>query len=238
MTRFFVTTGTSVNTCRCWQGMEGLWQARSLDQLVESRGVEALKQVREAGQERRARLVGLGDTALAEEAVQIAAGELATECWQQRDLTPALPAELATIRVMIRSTEMARGDRISLIAGVSNLAETWLLWGMLQYLQASGDTLIAGIGIDKPLGPYQVDPTETAEMRAGVAALWQDANAGDTAHHLVLTAGYKGMLIELTRLVSQQFDDYSVYYLYEEQNDVIVITPYEIRRARDVQSRY
>jgi hypothetical protein len=213
--------------------MQALWEARSLDQLVEGTGIEALVTVREAGQERRRSLDALGATELAEVAVQIAADELAAECWQRRHLSPALPAELATIRVMIRTNLMANGDRISLVAGVSNLAETWLLWGMLQQLQASGDALLAGIGIDRPLGPYKLDPTETAEMRAGVDALWQDAIAGETAPHLVLTAGYKGLLIDLTRRVTKQFDDYRFYYLYEEQSDVIVMTPDETTSFED-----
>lgn len=241
MTRFFVTTGISIYDSVCWKPLDGLWLEEKKPGMPLGETIDAAKSVQNNGRRLRSELKDVSDSMAEEKAIEIVRSEFVLDCWEQKQLLISLPAELATLRVMLGpANAMKHGDRISILAGVSNRDAAWLIWGVLKHLSQSDDARLKNIQIDRPLGPYPLDPSETMEMNAGVDKLWNEVLGSEEELHLVLSGGYKALLIDLARRValanSKSLRPYSLYYLFEGSLDLIVIEPDRILKIASGES--
>lgn len=219
MTVHYVTTGMSLWThARCWRGcavdVAALDGKRNDDLGWEDSGL--LKQA-------RAEVFGfLGPRPSADRARETARLYFRSDAWDP--LTGyLLSAELNTLAAMKAKGVIRRGDIIRLIRGsdgqevmgVTNLDVCALLAAILRE-QTEDDGPLAGVEIELT-EPFDWDPFDDDKFRAGMKRLWGEISSAreDGPLSLVLTGGYKAVLISLAISLGGAPMDAKVYYMYD-----------------------
>jgi hypothetical protein len=110
-----------------------------------------------------------------------------TSCWSAGK-AHLLPAELSTLYLL--ADTLTPDDIIVLLRGSSNPAEATLCWAMLERLRANNQLPVAEIRLSKP---YALDPTKQEPFMEAISDLC--VNELTAPFHLVLTGGYKGVML-------------------------------------------
>lgn len=242
MTRYVITTGTSLSTnARCWTGigkhglpLEDIW-ALSNDRLAEKDEDGA---IRTAICSRRKEVLGLlgGNPDEFAERAKVAAEQFELDCWTA-PYFDALSAELATINEMARGSVIEGGDVLRVLVG-TNAPDAHLLRAILARLVAqSSSAPELGLGLSNvtvELSPrtYSWDPTSTSGFKAQM-----DLLAGDLGQLedwcFVLTGGYKAVLIDLAARLGAIGATTKIYYRHEaaQKNIRVVMTNGHVQEA-------
>lgn len=201
MTVWFVTSGTSVMRSACW-GVE----PHQATQSQMDRWLAPLAAAREEAPDR-----------VTEEARRLVESHLRDDCMCEEQ-SRKLPAEVATMVHLLNAVE--HGDRVILAHGTGRqeLMGHVLLVLLRELLEGRGATV-------ELAGPYSWDPSDSDGFNAAIAAMWQDIQGlwHGPSMCFVFTGGYKAIGMCLAERVLRRGRLTHIYYLHEEQSQVIDI---------------
>lgn len=219
MTTWYVTTGVSLwEQSRCWKldGVEEeLLCAADSESVSDLQKQEHGRRLLELWSQKRKELkdaLASNPYDPARRAAQLVEENFRRECWS-RDRLRTLPAELTTLYLLLHRQDEHRTadeDNIVFLVGDSNREVGYVLEAILQAVGCPNPTQVRECGRLDP-----IDDRAFNSAMQGLAELIGKA-AGDL--RLVLTGGYKGVLIGLAR----RFPDASVYYTHERSATVLI----------------
>lgn len=226
MTVHFVTTGMSLRErSRCWQ--HGAFAAANLDNTpsdrLTSEDLKEFERVRDGVfQELRADDVWGSAKTVCETYFREAA-------WDPKR-GYLLSAELNTLAKMASQSLIVPGDRIHVfhgagrnpVGGSTNVEVCALLEAILERQTVAGRPLF-GVSVERS-GPYEWDPLNTRAFDEGVKTLWARVSAvgAEAPISLVLTGGYKAVLIDLARRVGYFSLSSTLHYVFEDSDAELV----------------
>ncbi len=236
MTRFFVTTGTSVlESARCWKqrdkAYDGIGSIR--DVLLEDPRDEAkldsfVKDI-QIRNDILAKMNGLRDADKDEDADQyevparkVLEKRFDLSCWAP-DKIGLLSAELSTLHQMHVNGVISPDSTVQFLGGRTNAQAAWLVTEMMRAINSEWKL---GYAIEGPqeLYDWEPHPGDFYFALSGMAAGIERLN-GNHDLHLVLTGGYKGVLLELViQFVSRlrvARKNMVIYYLAENNGQLI-----------------
>lgn len=215
MTTWYVTTGVSLwEQSRCWQ-LEDVNE--DVFQQADQQGVSELQQSEEGRQllalwaQKRGTLKA-SLAANPRRATELVEQNFRRECWDQGRLR-TLPAELTTLYLLFRGQnehQIGEEDKIIFLAGGSNHEVGYVLQAILRCVGCNNPTDVWECG--------NLDPSDDQQFNQAMAALAARIETFTNAFRLVLTGGYKGVLIALAR----RFSHVPVYYNHERTPNVLI----------------
>lgn len=227
MTVHFVTTGMSLRThSRCWKvggGFEAFdIDGKPNDELSddESRSLAGLRQVV---------FDRLDQSNPDSNANDVCRDHFRQETWHQNK-GKLLSAELNTLAKMRHADMIQGGDEIHLLRGTSspvgdratNHHVSALLLAILRQQSCHGGAL-QGVNVESS-GPYAWDPMNERAFLDGAKSVW--AKICNTACKfpvsLVLTGGYKAILIYLAMHVAKSERKTTIHYVYDSDDARLV----------------
>lgn len=221
-TTYFISTGKSLSDqSRCWKDQDTFSSAgasEELDALDDELLASRLDygDVRKHLQDCRAKaLAGL-------EAGHPIGDWFRSECWTDARKFRLLPAELATMAVMSHgrpSPVFTAGDSLHILIGKTNAREGRAIHSILLDLVRT-DPAMRGldVGMSTDIG---WDPLDYGTFERAMRELWVSIQDHNPA--LILTGGYKGVLLQLAWDASRDRPTVPLYYLYEGTDTVIRI---------------
>lgn len=219
MTTWYVTTGVSLwEQSRCWRlddlAGEVLEEAdkksvRDLQKTDEGR--ELLAQWKGKRDELREQLTA-NSTDLPQRARDLVASNFRQECWEKARVG-TLPAELTTLYLLLHRQDEHRvkeEDPIVFLVGNSNREVGYVLQAILQQVGCKNPVEVLECG--------NLDPKDDEAFNRAMGAVAERIRERQNDFRLVLTGGYKGVLIALAR----SFPSADVYYNYEGSPNVLI----------------
>ena len=228
MTIWYVTTGRSLSErSRCWKPIDdedllaeiAVLDGRS-DGDIRSQVDCGYDLLRRYALVRAGVLAALGEDRAAKmrKAQGLVAGRFRAECWNGTRLR-ALSAELATL-FFLRS-QVEAGDEVVLLGSESNENDVYLDWAALERLRDEGRSAAPSVTITaRP--EYSLDPKSTGIFNEGVRRLWAEMKDQVSNACLVLTGGYKAVLIALALRVGGSEIAPRICYLHEDESDGLI----------------
>jgi hypothetical protein len=215
MALYFVTVGKSLLTSsRCWNEIPDGLRNASWHDLADPRFLRSnLEAVCKAVEVRNQLLRELTDQDRFEaQAKKLVDKDVKPiqDAWE--NAPNRLPAELATLRGIKESFD---GDRLVLLCGNDNVKVGYLLAAMIRQVINRADD---GISV---LTGYDWSLASTDTFVSGMDKVWERVreiilSVPSEALHFVLTGGYKGVLIDLTRRIVNERRRATLYYLHED----------------------
>lgn len=219
MTTWYVTTGVSLwQQSRCWR-LDGV-SAQVLEE-ADTKSVSKLQETEE-GRELLARWKrkreALKDSLLAmwtdfpQRARDLVASNFRQECWEKARVG-TLPAELTTLYLLLHRQDEHRvkeEDPIVFLVGDSNREVGYVLQAILQQVGCMNPVEVLECG--------NLDPKKDEEFNRAMSALAERIRETRNDFRLVLTGGYKGVLIALARSFASAY----VYYNHEGSPQALI----------------
>lgn len=219
MTTWYVTTGVSLwEQSRCWRlddlAGEVLEEAdkKSVSELQKTKkGPELLARWKGKRDELRKQLTA-NSTDLPQRARDLVASNFRQECWE-KDRLKTLPAELTTLYLLLHRQDEHRvteKDPIVFLVGNSNREVGYVLQAILHQVGCTNPIEVLECG--------NLDPKNDQEFNQAMGAVAERIRETPNGFRLVLTGGYKGVLIALAR----SFPDAYAYYNHERSSEVLI----------------
>jgi len=198
---FFVTCGTSVSSSsRCWRGCEA-FDALSNNALRHQPNASTIEDTLARVRAALLGRMGSDPEQFDRKAAAVASEAFRRECWARRP-TYLLSAELATLRAIAEGEPdvIQPTTRIVLLSGKNERErEASLVGGVLRSLAADG--VFATQHVERH-PPFDWEPTDSARFSEQMRFAWESINLQTSQVEpeqvsLVLTGGYKGILLSL-----------------------------------------
>ena len=227
MTTWYVTTGRSlVDSARCWREwsrdgydlseVDGLSHAEFLAQCP------AWHQALQAWRSQTFVLPNGLDQQKREWAGAVVEAHFRTECWNNGRYR-SLPAELATLYWLSHTRGGLRGeDTVVFLTGKSNEEVAWLLVAMAEKLKEENRGFV-NVSIQKT-EPFALDPLSSRQFNQALGVLIGYLEGEDISRHagLVVTGGYKALLVGLSLWVGRRMWLTPLVYSHEEVPEKVI----------------
>lgn len=237
MTRYYVTTGTSLSQkSRCWFSEDELagrcrdrimtqYDDRSLINVLETEDPDTIESVFATARGRSTRFANKNpDNGLSQnlspadailKAVQLAETYFDPTCGDLNK-RQTLPAELSTLLTMdVLFGGFSDQDEIYFIGGESNRAEVLMSAAVLRCLSRREQVLVPEASI---IADYEreLDPLNPTTFFQAMVKLWSQVNptADKPPTEFVVTGGYNGVGIALA--IRIKFESTAFHYLHED----------------------